>query len=422
MKCRLTLALLLGGLMLARPAMSAVSEQAVLAQMQQLNAIPEDQMDEKMDPALSILRKLIDMDGPEFLTVRRLAGKAEVRGPMTPATRAVIAGIVSPRWDAYSLAGNLWLSALKTPNDGLREKARRKMIQFVQPSHVPELINQLKSPPAKAPAYEILREISGQNLPPDPAAWAKWWNANRASLDVVGNLIATSRAQLADHPITPFTHERLWYPPDGVRDRPMAYEKRTPEEQVLLQRWNAWALGEARRYAVSWADAKPLLERITHHPDPRVNKFLEALLKDEAYGDYAALVLAWRQSRDSLPALVKSNADFPTVARSLARGSLGDKQALLDLLAIIDRSGSRPLSYGYMEDDLRSLLPSIKGVGVLPAEEALELLCHKGFGFAAAETGKEKRKRFEKARDWLQKNIDKMAFDPRRGYFALEKK
>ena len=397
----------------------SAQDAAVLEQIKALNQIPEAELNESSDPTLPALRKIIDIDGPEFLRVRRLAGQAAVRAPLNPGTRALLAGLVSPRWDAYAIAGSLWLSALRTTNEDLREKARRKMVQFIQPGHIPELIRLLNDPVAAKPAYEILKEVTGQRLSPDSKAWTAWWTKNKTKVDIVGHLLADTRAQLSRHPIQPFNHDRLWYVPDGVRDKAMAYKDRSPQEQELIHQWNVWAEEQVRVFVDSWAQIKPVIERLTHHPDPRVNQFLISLLADPSYGDYAAIVLAWRQNVDALGDLRASYASYQTVGRALARGSLGDTEALVNLLQMVDHAGPRPLSYGIMDDDLRSRVTSLKSVGVLPAEEAFELLCHRNFGFGSAETGKEKMKRLQKAKKWLQENARNLIFDSRRGYFTV---
>jgi hypothetical protein len=422
MKKTLTLSLLcalsLTGFAVEPPVLST-KDSAVLTQIEALNKIPETQLDEKQDPTLSILRTLIDLDGPEFLRVRKLAAMATVRGPLTPGTRALLAELISPRWDVYAIAGNLWLSALRTPNTALREKARRKMVQFIQPPHIPELIRLLADPVAGDSAYDILKEVTNQELPQDPKVWSVWWAKNKTTLDIVGVLLKSTRARVMVHAIPSFESDKLWYVPDGLRDKALSYKNRTPQEQDLIRQWNGWANAQVHIYADNWASVKPVIERITHHPDPRVNKFLESLLADPAYGDYAALVLAWRQNVDSLGELRSSYAQYQTVGRALGCGSLGDTDSLVKLLQMIDHSGLRALSYGIMEDDLRARVTTLKSVGILPAEEAFELLCHRNFGFAAAETGKEKRKRMDKATEWLKKNASNLIFDSRRGYFTV---
>jgi hypothetical protein len=412
-------------LLLALPAWAVAGssltsdETAVLKQIQNLNKISEDQLDEKAAPALPILRKIIDLDGPEFLKVRKIAGQPALRGPLDPSTRGLLAELISPRWDAYNIAGSLWLSALRSPNTALRDKARRKMVQFVQIVHIPLLIQLLPDPTAGQAAHEILQEITGQPLPRATPPWRAWWAKNKTKVDIVAVLLRSTRAEVARHPISSFDHDRLWYVPDGIRDKDMAFNSRSPQEQELIQQWNGWAGTEVRTYVDSWADIKPVIERVVHHPDPRVNAFLERLLADRAYGDYAAIVLAWRQNVDALDALRTSYSTEQTVGRALARGSLGDTDALVALLQMIDHSGPRALSYGIMEDDVRSHLSGLRSVGILPAEEAFELLCHKNFGFAAAATGKEKRKKFDKATAWLKKNARNLIFDSRRGYFTV---
>ncbi len=165
--------------------------------------------------------------------------------------------------------------------------------------------------------------------------------------------------------------------------------------------------------------AKPVLDRVIHQPDPRVNTFLETLTSDSGYGDYASVILAWRSSRASLPVIQTAYQAKPTVGRALARGSLGDKTALDDLLSIIERHQSQPLSYKIMDDDARNMLNTLRTVGVVPAEQAFKLLCHQNFEFESAMTSKEKKKEFKKAKNWLKDNINRLTFDRRRGYFSV---
>jgi hypothetical protein len=35
-------------------------------------------------------------------------------------------------------------------------------------------------PEARAKAHKHLKRLTGQDLPPDPEAWARWWAENRA--------------------------------------------------------------------------------------------------------------------------------------------------------------------------------------------------------------------------------------------------
>lgn len=400
---------------------AASANDAVLAQIQKLNQIPEDQLSDKMDPCLSILRTLNDIDGPEFLATRTMAARQDVRATLTPGARAVLAGLLGPRWDAFNIAGNLWLGGLKSSNTELQEKARRKLVQFAQPSYIPVLIQMLSVPRLASVAADTLSDITGQSFGTDAKAWTAWWAQNKSTFDLVGRLLKDVRAHLLEHPIAPLNEEHLWYVIDGVSDKDKALEDRSPQEQELVQQWNRAMAVQIKTYIDAWAEAKPNLERVTHHPDPRVNQLLEALLADAGYGDYASVILAWRQSAASLGAMRTSYQKFPTVTRALARGSLGDKQALVDLLAMVDHSGKRPLSFRLMDDSVRALLPGLRSVGVIPAEQALEMLCHRSFGFENARTGRDKRKRFDQAREWLQKNIESMTFDPRRGFFVAEK-
>src|SRR5690242_3870145 len=83
-------------------------EAAVLKQVQLLNQVPEDQLSDKSDPGFSVLRTLYDQDGPEFLVLRQQLGKASIRGTLNPSTRCLLAGVISQRWDTFTLSGNLY--------------------------------------------------------------------------------------------------------------------------------------------------------------------------------------------------------------------------------------------------------------------------------------------------------------------------
>src|SRR5208282_4741022 len=132
--------------------------------------------------------------------------------------------------------------------------------------------------------------------------------------------------------------------------------------QVLISGWNEWANIDVKRYVDDWADAKPILDRIAHQPDPRVNKFLEKLAVDPGYGDYASVVLAWRHSEGSLPVITAAYQQTPTVGRALARASLGEKVALADLLRTIE-ANPNPLSFNIMDDTVRTYAQTLHTVG-----------------------------------------------------------
>ena len=158
-----------------------------------------------------------------------------------------------------------------------------------------------------------------------------------------------------------------------------------------MSQWNDWVKSDVGRYADDWSVAKPILDRLIHQPDPRVNKFLETLTTDAGYGDYASVLLAWRSSAPSLEAIATAYQAKPTVGRALARGSLGDKTSLTDLLSIMERHQSEPLSYKIMDDDARNMLTTLRTVGVVPAEQAFELLCHHNFDFQSILTSKRRK-------------------------------
>jgi hypothetical protein len=225
--------------------------------------------------------------------------------------------------------------------------------------------------------------------------------------------------KLMNRPIQAFDQARLWYAPEGIADVHKPYEGRPIKEQTVLTHWNDWVHTDVKSFVDGWGLAKPVLERITHQPDPRVGEFLEMLVADPGYGDYASVVLAWRTSTKSVDAIRTAYATQPTVGRALARGALGDKTALADLLRIIEQHKTQPLSFELMDDMTRGYLTTLRTVGVVPAEKAFELLCHRNFEFEGATTAKDKKRAFKEAKSWLAKNEKKLALDRRRGYYAL---
>jgi hypothetical protein len=394
-------------------------EAAVLKQVNLLNRVPEADLTEKTDPGFSILRTLYDQDGPDFLLLRNLLGKAEVRAHLNPSTRCVLAGVISQRWDTFALSGNLYLSGLQSKNPDLRDKASKKLVCFIRPQHIPALIELLKVPGPNVLAYEILQEVTGQRMDPNVKVWQKWWVKRGVKMDLVGHLINATRIQLKGSTIHPFDEARFWYVPEGVEDAQTPYNRRTEHEKDSISEWNSWVGNDVKRYVDEWTDVKGVMDRIMHQPDPRVNVYLETLVSDPGYGDYASVVLAWRSSRTSLPVIAAVVRTQPTVGRELARGSLGDRKALVDLLRILEDHQEQPLSYNIMDDDARELLPLLRTVGAVPAEQAFELLCHRNFEFNSAYTPKAKKKATKAARDWLNANAEHLALDRRRGYFVV---
>jgi len=396
----------------------AAEDAAVLKQIQPLNQVPEDQLSEKADPGFSLLRTLYDLDSPDFLTLRKLLGKAEVRSRLNPSAKCVLAGVISQRWDTFTISGNLYLAGLSSANPDLRDKARKKLVNFIFPAHIPALIELLKVPGPNILANEILQEVTGAHVEPSTKAWQKWWAKNGSKADIIGHLLSTTRSQLEARPMHPFIQERFWYLPRGIKDAQTPYAQRPEKEQALISQWNNWATTDVRRYVEEWNVNKPILDRLVHQPDPRVTRFLETMSPDAAFGDYASVVLAWRSSAASLPTIQAAFKTNPTVSRALARGSLGDKTALEDLLQMIERHEESPLTYKIMDDDARAQLTTLRTVGIIPAEQAFELLCHHNFGFEEAMTAKEKKKTVKAARAWLNKNDAQLSLDRRHGYYV----
>ncbi len=399
--------------------LALADEAGLIKQLQLLNQVPEEQLNEKEDPCFSIVRSIYDQDGPDFLTLRALLGKADIRSHLNPSARCVLANVISQRWDTFALSGNLYLSGLQSKNPDLRDKARKTFVAFIQPAHIPALIALLRIPGPNVLAYDILQEVTGERIDPSVKAWQTWWKKRGGKVDIVGHVLNNTRNHLKQYAIHPIDQERFWYAPEGIDDVQTPLARRSEREQAKIGEWNAWAASDVKRYADDWAAVKPVLDRIVHQPDPRVNKYLEYLSIDPGYGDYASVVLAWRSSAHSLPILQSAYRVQPTVGRALARGSLGDKTALADLLRIIDQHQAQPMSYKIMEDDARNLLTPLRTVGVVSAEQAFKLLCHQNFEFDAATTPREKKKVYKAAKSWLVKNATQLTLDRRRGYYTV---
>jgi len=397
---------------------ATVDDSVVLRLLDQLNHIPETNIDDQKPPTLTVLKTLYDVDGPEFLRLRRLVGKAAVRRKLNPTVKAEVGEILSQRWDTFVICGNLFLSGMRSPNRAMRELARRKLIIFFHPAFVPEIIHQLQDPVAHEEAYSTLKEISGKTYPPEARIWKVWYERFGKNFDYVGHILRDTLANLVKHPIIAFDQSRFWYAPPAVRDVRAPDEEQTPEERSEIEHWNTWVQHDVRRYVFAWRQAKPLLERVVHQPDPRVNQALQKLLADAGYGDYASLALAWRASNSSLPAIEQSNARFRTPGRVLARGSMGDKRALRDLVDMIE-AHPQPSTIPLMSDEERKYVPRLHAAGVLPAEQALELLCHRSFGFDGAATARDKAKATRKAKQWLDKNLRYLVLDRRRAYYFI---
>ena len=167
----------------------------------------------------------------------------------------------------------------------------------------------------------------------------------------------------------------------------------------------------------AWAEAKPLLDRLSHQPDARVNAFFQALTRDPGYGDYASMVLAWRGGTESLPTLQQAYAHTPTAGRALARGFLNDRAALRDLLTAVQRNTPPPSSW-IMDDTIRGLVLPLQGVGVVSAESAFERLCHQRFELTTVRTRREKKKVIRKAVRWLDGSEASLVFRSSGAYFA----
>jgi hypothetical protein len=266
-------------------------------------------------------------------------------------------------------------------------------------------------------AYEVLQDVTGQNLDPTSKAWQGWWNTHHGDVDVVDHVLSQSRMQLMQVSVRPFEENTLWYLPEGVYRSDLPYTKRLTAEQNAIGRWRDWVNADVKRYVADWDAPKQFFDRIVHQPDPRVGDYLRSLIADPVYGDYVGIMLAWRGQRDVLPSVQDSYHQWPTVGRALARAAMGDKTALQDLLKMVE-AHKAPLSYGLIDDAVHDYVDKLPSIGVVPAEQAFELLAHQRFGLTSAVTASEKKKALKKAQRWLSQNLNALTLDPKHEYYV----
>jgi len=92
-------------------------------------------------------------------------------------------------------------------------KARKRLVGFIQPAHIPELIEILRTPGPNVPAYEILQEVTGKRFDPNVKVWRTWWKKSHGHVDIVGHLLKDTRDQLMAHGLPPFDQEKFLVPP-----------------------------------------------------------------------------------------------------------------------------------------------------------------------------------------------------------------
>src|SRR5437762_3221603 len=146
------------------PTVTSPMENEVSTIVQSLNKMPEDQLNEKTGMAGPLMDQLRSVDAPDYVKLRALVGRAEVRKTLNPGVKFLLAGLLAPRWDGFSIAGNLYLAALKSTNTDFRARARQKLIGFIQPAHIPILISLLETPGPNVLAFEVLQEVTGQSM------------------------------------------------------------------------------------------------------------------------------------------------------------------------------------------------------------------------------------------------------------------
>jgi|GEM_PF-1994631 hypothetical protein len=402
----------------AIPAGLTSQELPVYKLVMQLNEVSEVQVNERTEPAYSILRAINDADGPAYTQLRRIIGRSTVRAALNPTAKAVFAGLLSDKSDSFSLAGNLWLAALRSANPDYKLKARQKLVEFIQPAHIPVLISILKIPGPNVQAYEILQEVTGQSFDPREKTWKDWWTRKHGKVDLTGHMLKVVSTQLSQTVIRPADLGSFWYVPEQIKNASLPYAKRSSSEQLVVTHWNEWAGNDVRRFVDDWMRAKPLFDKIVHQPDPRVNNYLQNLISDPSFSDYASVILAWRGSKSSLSAIQHAFPRHPTPSLALARGSLGDRDALRDLIQMT-RNNPNPSSFGIMDQNARSYVSWLRLIGIVPAEQALELLTHHNFGFESAATRREKKKAIKQAEKWLKDNEGELLFNSKGGFFYL---
>ncbi len=382
-----------------------------------LNQTPESELLDLSGPAAQAIENLRGEDGPDFSRLRLLLGRADVRKALHPDTKGVLADLLSSRWDAFTLTGNLYLGALQSRNPDIRSRSRRRLAHFIQPAHVPVLISLLKVPGPNVAAYDLLQEISGQKFDPDIHAWSAWWKNDQKKIDVVGHILNATRRELKQIQIQPIDPASFWYAPEGISRTDKAYNRRSSAEQERIGRWSDAARTDIKRYLAQWDLAKPLFEHIVHQPDPRIGGYLRSLARDPGMRDYLSVVLAWRGDQASRALIQKTAAEIPSVSRYLALGTLGDKSSLENLLKMI-AAKKAPLSYGLMDDELRRYAARLPALGIISAEQAFELLAHQHFGLTAAVSAKEKMKAYKDAEMWLTENYQTLTLDKKHGYYV----
>lgn len=386
--------------------------------VQALNLIPEDQITEKSGPGYTLLEQVRQEDGPDYVKLKQLIARADIRKALNPSTKGTLATLVSPRWEGFNLAGNLWLAALKSSNADIRAKARRQLVYYIQPPHIPVLINILKEPGPNILAFDVLRDVTGQSLDPTVQAWTAWWRQSQDQVDLVGYLVEQTRTKIPSLQVRGFDQSAFWHAPEGIERVGISYAQRSIDEKNILGRWSDWVRADVGHYLEQWDEAKPLFDQIVHQPDPKVGTYLKSILSDPGFGDYAAVVLVWRGDMTALPALQEAYKKNPTVGRALGRGSMGDKTALEDLLKMIDAQPA-PLSFGIMDEQIRGFAAKMPAYGIVPAEQAFELLTHQRFGLSDARTAGDKRRAYKKARQWLIQNGAQLSLDKKRGYYTV---
>src|SRR5262245_46779116 len=67
----------------------------------ELNRLPETQLTDKTGPAAPLLQKIQEKDGPDYLKIRSLLARGDVRKTLTASVKGMVAGLVTPRWDCF---------------------------------------------------------------------------------------------------------------------------------------------------------------------------------------------------------------------------------------------------------------------------------------------------------------------------------
>jgi len=154
--------------------------------------------------------------------------------------------------DGFNIAGNLYLAALMSTNSEPAFESTSEAHCFIQPAHIPVLINILNTPGPNVLAFEILQEVTGQSMDPTPKTWLSWWTINRDKMDLVGHQLNQTRIRLTQAQVRSFDQTMLWYLPEGVSHAHVPIDQRSMAEQTTIGQWNQWVNTDVKNYVADW--------------------------------------------------------------------------------------------------------------------------------------------------------------------------